>query len=73
MGLTRNDWRTLKVAAIALVPLEIGALRVLERIPFDIEPITQPTMFEELLGLAVVVLHYPALRLGVSGDIPARF
>ena len=67
MGLTRVDWRVLKIAMIFLILVETAALRVLETIPFDVEPIRRPTAFENWRGLVVVILHYPAI---FHGDTP---
>jgi hypothetical protein len=66
MGLTRTDWRTLKIAAVTLVPVEIAALRVLDSIPFDVEPLTKPTALESAIGVVVVVLHWPAIFIAAS-------
>ena len=61
MGLKRIDWRTLRIAAAVLVPIEIAALRFLDTIPFDIGPVTKPSALENWLGVIVVVLHCPAI------------
>ncbi len=60
------DRRLLGLVLVLAVPLEIAALTAFSKIPFDLEPATKPTLFENWTGIAAVILHYPAAPLLVT-------
>jgi hypothetical protein len=60
------DRRLVGLVLVLAVPLEIAALTAFSKIPFDFEPATKPTLFENWMGIAAVILHYPAAPLLVT-------
>lgn len=67
MILTRTDWRLLRTALVAAIPVEVGGVWWLYRILlFDTEPATKPGYVQLWGGIATVIVHYPALRLLAS-------
>jgi hypothetical protein len=63
MLFTRTDWRFLKIALLAAIPLEIGDLWLLSDVPLKAPNNTWLRVFELLGVLAAQVMHYPAEKL----------
>lgn len=63
MVFTKTDWRVLRVAIIAAIPLELMSMRILTTTPLDVEPPVKAGAVRLWAGMATVALHFPAFPI----------